>query len=442
MATDLDLAFDALHAKQAEQTKLWRYYDGDQPLTYTAERLRNLFRDVNARFTENWCSVVVNSAMDRLNLGRFQVADNEAATERINDLWLRTEMGLDSDDAHLASLVTGEAFVIAWQDDQGLQTYYNDPRMVHVQYDPSNPREKLWAAKWWQEADLSWRLTLYYPEELQYYYAKERDLYQALQFKPMPDEPVAVNPFGVIPVFHLRLNRRLIVGELTDSILDLQNAVNKLLSDMMVAAEFGAFAQRYVISQLDPGDLRNAPNELWLLPAGDGVGQQTTVGQFAATQLANFGEQIDKLSQAIGVISRTPRHYFYSQGGDPSGEALIAMEAPLNKKVARYIERFTATWQQVAAFMLELTGQIVDPMAITPIFDPVQTVQPRTEADIREINVRSGIPLTTTLRREGWTDAELEQMREDQAQEQLAQADLAQAYLSEARTQFDQEERA
>jgi len=115
------------------------------------------------------------------------------------------------------------------------------------------------------------------------------------------------------------------------------------------------------------------------------------------------------------------------------------MESPLNKKVMRYVERFTATWQKVAAFMLSLSGIQVDPIAITPIFDPVETIQPRTETEIREGNVRAGIPLTTTLRREGWTDAELDQMAEDRAAEQLAQADLARAYLDQARVQFDQE---
>jgi hypothetical protein len=193
---------------------------------------------------------------------------------------------------------------------------------------------------------------------------------------------------------------------------------------------------------MEPGDLKNAPNELWFLPAGDGVGQQTNVGQFSAADLTNYGKQIEDRAKAIGIISRTPRHYFYGQGGDPSGEALIAMESPLNKKVERHIERFTATWQQVAVFMLALQGMQVDPISITPIFDVVQTVQPMTETQIREGNVRAGIPLTTTLRREGWTDAELEQIAEDRAAEQLAQADLARAYLGEARRQFDQDEGA
>ena len=438
--TDLEIAYNALTNKQIPYTRLWSYYDGDQPLIYSAKRLAELFRRVDASFTQNWCAVVVDSAMDRLNLGRFQIEGSEQITDQLNTLWLSTEMGLDSDDAHLAAMVTGEAFVIVWREDGGdLQVYYNDPRMVHIQYDPENPREKLWAAKWWKVEEKLWKLTIYYPDHLEYYESRSYDLNVYTRFQAA-DPPQAPNPFGRIPVFHLRLNRRIVKGELNRSITDLQDAVNKLLSDMMIAAEFAALPQRYVISQMEPGGLKNAPNEIWTLPAGDGVGQQTSAGQFAAAELTNYGTQINELSSAIGVISRTPRHYFYAQGGDPSGEALIAMEAPLTKKVQRYIERFTATWQKVTAFMLELQGVTVDPMSITPIFDVVETVQPRTSADIREINVRAGIPLTTTLRNEGWEDTELDQMAEDRAAEQLAQADLARAYMDQARAQFDQED--
>ena len=134
MITDLEIAFNALYAKQDPYTTLWSYYDGDQPLMYTARRLKELFRNIEARFTENWCAVVVDTVMDRLNLGRFQVEGNERATDQLNDLWLATEMGLDSDDAHLAALVTGESYVIVWREDNAdLQAFYNDPRMCHIQ---------------------------------------------------------------------------------------------------------------------------------------------------------------------------------------------------------------------------------------------------------------------------------------------------------------------
>ena len=67
MPTDLELAYKALSDKQLAYDRLWSYYDGDQPLVYSAQRLKELFRDISARFTENWCQVVVDSVLDRLN---------------------------------------------------------------------------------------------------------------------------------------------------------------------------------------------------------------------------------------------------------------------------------------------------------------------------------------------------------------------------------------
>lgn len=438
--TDLERAYNALAAKGPRYDQLWQYYEGNQPLRYSTERLETVFRDINVRFSQNWCAAVVDAALDRLNLIRFDVAGNEVAEKRLNELWMRTELDLDENDAHTAALVCGEAFIVVWPDeDGGVQAYYHDPRLVHVFYEDSNPRRKRFAAKWWVNSEDGRRyLTLYYADRLEYYVSRgmSENVSSAASFEPA-GEGVADNPFGVVPVFHLRRERRAIRSEL-DNILTLQDAVNKLLADMMVAAEFGAFRQRYVISQVDPGRLRNSPNEIWAIPAGDGTGQPTSVGEFGQTDLAGYLEAIDKLATAMAIITRTPRFYLYQQGGDPSGEALIAMEAPLVRKVTQYVERFGATWRRVAAFLLQLDGITVDPMAITPVFEDVETVQPLTQSVIRQNAIGAGIPLVTALRQEGWTDAELEQLAADRSEEQAAQANSLALAMLEQQRRFDQ----
>jgi len=82
--TDLVKAYKALRGKAGDYSLLWRYYDGDHPLVYSTERLREVFSKIRVRFVENWCAVVVDATMDRLNLAGFQVADNDAATEALN----------------------------------------------------------------------------------------------------------------------------------------------------------------------------------------------------------------------------------------------------------------------------------------------------------------------------------------------------------------------
>ena len=83
------------------------------------------------------------------------------------------------------------------------------------------------------------------------------------------------NPYNLIPVFHFRRERRVITSELAN-VIEPQNAINKLLSDMMIAAEFGAFPQRYIISQASPGKFKNAPKLIWDIPGSDGEGQPTS----------------------------------------------------------------------------------------------------------------------------------------------------------------------
>lgn len=424
LPADVKRAYDTIVKKAALYDRLWAYYDGDQPLIYSMERLRKVFQDFKARFSQNWCAVVIDAALDRITLNKFDITNNPTATEKLNKLWQAADMALEAVEVHRAALVTGEGFALVWKDGDGVtEAYSNDPRQCHVFYDDDNPRKASWAAKCWVDGDGYAHLTLYYPDRLEYYIStgKADKLQSAKGFKPDPDEPPETNPFApILPIFHYRLERRCIKSALA-SIIEIQDAINKLLADMMVAAEFGAFKQRWIISNVKTkGQFKNAPNEIWDVPSGDGITQDTQVGEFTETVLSNFFDAIDKLVQSIGVISRTPKTFFMVQGGDPSGEALIALEAPLNKKCQSYIDNFIPTWRHLAAFMLELNGETVDVQDIVPQFDKPETVQPRTEAEIRQLNTGAGMPLETTLRvYDNWTDQQLEDMAKDK---EMAQA--------------------
>lgn len=434
MDNDLKLAVTTLQRKAVDLAPLFEYYEGNQPLRYAADRLRDIFQNAQTRFTENWCAVVINAVCDRLEINQWAVGDDDALSARLNYLWRATGLAMDEEATDRAVAITGEAYVLAWPGAQGPEAYYHDPRVCHVWYEADSPRRKRMAAKWWRDDAGLWWLNLYYPDVIQHWQAGASDTVQASAFTLTSEE---TNTTGQIPVFHLYRDRHLLQGELT-SVLPPQDAINKLLADMMIAAEFGAFRQRWIITNADTSKLRNAPNEIWNIPASAPGDQPTTVGEFATTDLANYLNSIDKLAAAIGIITQTPRHYFYMQGGDPSGEALIAAEAPLNKKAKKYQKALGAGWSEVAAFLLALDGTSVSALDITPLWEPVETVQPRTAAEIRQMDVASGIPLVTTLRDEGWTPADLEQMAADKAEEQAAQQTQLAAAMVSAQRSFDQ----
>lgn len=441
MSTDLEIAVNALTNKKTRYDALWRYYDGDQPLVYSSSKLKEVFHGLDARFIVNVCAVVVDSVLDRLQLRALQVS----AADQPDDLMqaLREASGLVDDERvmHEDVCVTGEAFVMAWRDEATgvIEAFRNDARLCHAEYDGDNPRVMRFAAKWWDAGGVV-RLNLYYPDRMEYYTTsrefKAGEIPDARAFQPLGDEPVVGNEWGVIPVFHFRSNRRQAKSQLNDA-LSIQDMINKLTADCMLTSEFMAYPQRYVISQAGITGLQNNPNAIWDLVAADKDAQATSAGQFPAADLSNYLVVIDNLLTKLGVITSTPKHFFYAQGGDPSGEALIAMESPLNRKVVQLQQTLAPTWRDLASFLLLLAGVTVPSRDVWAQYEPAETVQPRTTAEIRELTVRAGVPLITALRDEGWSDEDLAQMQADGEAERVAQANYADAVLSRAQQQFD-----
>jgi len=440
MATDLELAYAYLAGKQERYNLLWRYYDGDHPLVYNASKLREIFRGIDATFNENWSAVVVNTVLDRIAIERFQIGDgrSDAASDALLALWRDTGLDLDAYDAHLCALVTGEAFIVCGEDEAGQpEAYFNDSRLCHMVYDEARPHVPRFAAKWWEETQgnsVVTHLTLYYPDRFEYYLTPHprAEISSAAAFVPATP-PTAPNPYGEIPVYHLRRERRAIVSELADIIAP-QAQLNKVLADMMIAAEFGAYRQRYIISQMATGaKLKNAPNEIWDLPASDGEGQPTTVGEFGATDLGNYLAAIERSANVIATISGIPKTLLFETGNVPSGASLRALEAPLVRKAERYAHRWETTWRQVLRWLLRVTGGgDVPETDIDVVWAEPATTQPETDAVTVKTLVEAGVPLRTALRRQGWSDAELDQLAQDEAEEQAAAATMAQAYVAAA----------
>lgn len=438
---DLDRAYKVLAAKAAPYTNLWNYYDGDQPLMYTGRKIRELFQNLDlAKFVENWCAVVVDAANDRINLAGVKLK-SESDDKVLQEVWEACEMDLEASDIHEAALVIGEAYMLVWPDEEDenvIDAFYNDPRLVHLFYDPSNPRKKSYGAKWYVDKKNHIRLTLYYSDRLEYYRSnKPHDQVESVEaFAPyspsgLDGGEVATHEYGEIPIFHFRTERRIVKGDLANVIAP-QNGINKLVTDMMVAAEFGAFKQRYIVSHADTTSLKNAPNEIWEIAAGDGVGENTQIGQFDETPLENYIKAIDHLAVSTAIISRTPKHYLFAQGGTPSGEALIAMEAPLNKRCSDHIKKFIPTWKEAIRFILKLSGIEISKMDIEVHFDQPETIQPKTEAEIRTEGTRAGIPLKTLLREEGKSEAWIEQMEKDKQESEEQSANNLGVIVAEA----------
>jgi hypothetical protein len=416
---DLGRGVKAIDAKGPGYAKLERYLDGDHPLVYMASRLKEIFPQLDARFSLNFCEVVAGALLERINLRGFKAADTTTTTE-LAALWEDRHLGVECDLVHEAAVTTGEAFVIVWPDATGKpEIFAQQSGACHVAYDDEHPTLRAWAVKrWFSEALDRWRVQLYYPDHIEAYQSTGKDLPSATSgYAFMFEER---NPFGIVPVFHFKVHGRKAKSDLR-SVVPVQDMINKLCADMMVSSEFGSFKQRWKIGGAQADGLQNGPDVVWDLPGAREGEQPVGVGEFSAADLAQFLAAIDKFAGYVAAITRTPLHYFLGGGGQVSGEALIALEAPVTKKAQDRIDRFGMTWREVMAFAERIAQRSVQERDITPLFDRPETVQPRTSAEISEIRVRTGWPLRSALRHEGLSEEQVEQIEKDRAAQKAAE---------------------
>ena len=86
MATDLERAYSALKGKNPIYSTLFDYADGNQPLVYSTNRLKEAFNNISAKFSQNWMSVVIDSALDRLTYNGW-ATKTKAITDRLQQIF-------------------------------------------------------------------------------------------------------------------------------------------------------------------------------------------------------------------------------------------------------------------------------------------------------------------------------------------------------------------
>lgn len=424
--SDIEKAFEAIKNKRKLYDELWSYFDGNPKLKYSTQRLARAFSNSLTYFAQNWGAVIVNAVLDRLVLKGFD-ANNDSLNNKVDELFTKLNLNLDARDVHEALQVTGEAYLIVDVVDGNSEVYFNDPRQCQMFYNADRPKVKAFAAKEWVGEDDKTYINLYYPDRTEKYVSDRGQTAKSFSLS----EAVR-NELGIIPVFHFRNTRRIIKGEFDASTVSILDAINKLFSDLMVAAEFETFKTKIFISQVDPGDIQIAPDmKLWIPARETSEGENTQVLELGGATLENFLKPINDLAYSLSIQTRTPKHYFINTGSAISGEALLVMESELVKKVQSKQEAYDPTWKEFAAYLLQLEGTTIDPNDLTTVWQPIESRQPLTDSQILLNNKNAGIPVVTSARKMGWAEDEIQQLEQDLATEnQRKQETLANSLMN------------
>lgn len=430
-----------------------RYYFGDHDCAFNRQRMWSIFRGLFVDVKDNLMPAVVDSMTDRLNLTGFQSTESQEPNEVTQEawrIWQRNQMDVRAQEVHREALLTGDGYVMVWPDATGKATIY--PHLAHemtVLYDPERPGVILQAAKLWiSDVDRRVRLNIYFPDRIERHqsmqplqsYTTGMSQLSERDFEPVPaleqagfDETATVaavvpNPYGRVPVFHFPNKRYLSFGvsELHD-VLPIQDALNKAITDMLVAMEFSSFRQRWVTG-LDVGELDETTGKPKHPPFDYGADKMlaasdpaTQFGEFGTTDLSQFLQVQENLRSEIARVSGTPLHYLFITRGDyPSGEAMKSAEARFTKKIVDRQVAFGNVWEDALAFCLKIDDvPAAEGYRLSAVWE---TATPRSEREIAEtmlMKLALGVSKRQLLRELGY-DAELIDEMLAEAAEQAA----------------------
>ena len=420
------------------------YYTGCVDEVWANSHMARILRRSGERYRVNFAKTVVNVVADRLEIAAVTVPGDETATKALQErVWDANDMLLETPEAIRLACVYGDYYMLVWPSDVDgdVDIWFNAPTTTRVIYEVENPRRKAYAIKRWQ-ADKRVRVNLYYADRIEKWVTAVdgqdgsadthwTEYLEDGQAWPLP------NPYGEVPVFHLRTGGQYGTPEHFDA-YGPQNALTKIVATMVNTTDNAGFPVRYFLTEPgamldgdanmrprwdDEADATEANRDLVNLAAGSGniltLAGMRAAGQFDPADPKHFLDPSDWMVRALAQVTGTPMHYFDPSGDVPSGESLRTADAPLVKKVRYRQQRFGATYAEALAFALKILGfgeRKVDvrwtPATATDDLDSWTTAKAKIDA---------GVPVRQTLLEQGYTAEQVDGWITATGEENLAQ---------------------
>lgn len=399
------------------------YYDGDHRMEYATGRTEKRYGQLFQGFKDNMCRAVVQASASRLSVTGVNTGE-KASTQAVLDLLKASNFDWIQARAHEDALVTGESFLVAWDDGKGggAKLYHNGAGLIWPVYESLGDRTMRLAVKMWRDGSTVMdpqrapvRMTIYYPDRAERYIGSPNATDPA-SFRPYSDdgEPeVQPHKFGVVPVVHFDAQR----SDIADAI-PLQDALNKSGYDTLVGQEFTSLAQRFVTG-IDVGytdgepDLKWEKGSLWWSESPD-----TTFGQLPGGDLTGMLAAGDSWRLAIARVTRTPLHYLIQRGDFPSGEALRVAEAPFSAKVSSLQGDLGEGWEKAAGLLLG----VEDWSAFEAIWEDLRPLDESSKWETALAKRAVGLSTRQVLREMGYSDDDITKIAVERSAEDESKA--------------------
>jgi hypothetical protein len=354
-----------LSSRREKIARYDRYYSGEHPLAFATAKFRESFGGLFKELADNWCEVVVDAVEERLDVDGFRFGSEPEADKDAWEIWQRNQLDADSELTHCEALVTGYGYALVWAEGDRPVITVESPQQCIVAHATGNRRRRAAGLKQWVDDDGYALAYVYLPDGIYRFRSAAKQDSQtdqpqgeliAWQPHTPDDQEFLANPSGLVtlvPFYNKpRLSKPGVGISEIDKVIGVQNAVNKLVADLIIASEFGSFRQRWATGlTLDTDDkgnkinpFKNVSGAIW---ADESTDPPATFGEFGETNLANIVKAIEMFVQHLASQSRTPPHYLSASADRLSGESIKAAETGLVAKTRRKMRYFGESWEEV-----------------------------------------------------------------------------------------------
>jgi len=342
------------------------YYNGDHTVDIPPKVKAALESELGT--VSNYCRVVVDSAVEYICSGELGIEIMHGGTNQIEAdkaerlLYDVYEVnGLLFEEMLKAITIMGkkgDVFLKLYIENDEIKIRILRPDICFPRYRSDDYKEMIYCViQWFDEDDLGspsarndgnlvsssllgetrkWKAQVFRPDVVEYYeLANGSDIvdpFQSFQRSEWQLVDIQDNILGFIPIIHIKNTMDDLEYGVSDLqvMIDLQDALNKILTDMLLTMDNQAF-QRIVIFggqtpkghkiSMEPGSVIEVPNE---------NGNLQVVN---AADITPFIQAMDKIVDQVYTVTSIPRTVLSkSEGGVVSGYALRLHYLPLERK--------------------------------------------------------------------------------------------------------------
>lgn len=321
------------------------YFDGRHPLAFATPKFREAFGNLLREMADNWCRLVVSASVERLTVQGFRFGAESQADDEAWRIWQANGLDAESNMVHTEAVKLGESYWLVAPPGPGESVpriTAEHPSQMIVATAPGDRRRRLAALKRWIDFDGYAYATLYLPQRIYRYRSQTKRIGEITVGSPAdwqarPDGAGGANPFGEVPVIPIRNAPSMLGGGQSDIApgIPIQDAINKLSADMLVAAEYAAYRQRVMtgVEQAKDANGNPIPVELGVTRLFTVEAPDARVYDLEASDLKNYVQAIEMYVQHLAAQTKTPPHYLLGDVVNASGDALKVAEAGLVSKV-------------------------------------------------------------------------------------------------------------